>query len=135
MDPRQVGVIGAGVIGIGVIQDLAQTGHDVTVVDTSEVVLRDAEKAIRRSIRLHHLTAGTNEPLDVGSIMARIQFTKSSGDLRDCQFIIENVTEDWDTKRSVYTDIDGICNSPCIFAANTSVIPITKIAAATSRCD
>lgn len=120
-------------IGVGVVQDLAQTGHDVAVVDINENVLRNAEQVIRRNVRLHHLTAGTTEPLNVNEVMGRIHFTMNASDLSDCQFVIENITENWEAKKNVYENIDGICNSSCIFAVNTSVIPITKVAAITSR--
>ena len=133
MNPRQLGVIGAGVIGVGVVQDLAQTGHDVVVVEIDETKLRGAEKTIRRNIRLHHVMADTDKPLDVKEVMGRIRFTKDAHDLRDCEFIVENVPEDWNTKKRVYESIDQICARSSIFAANTSVIPITKIAAATNR--
>jgi 3-hydroxybutyryl-CoA dehydrogenase len=133
MDVQRVGVIGAGVIGVGVIQDLAQTGHDVLVVDNDPGVLTDAERTLRRNIRLHHLVAGTGRPLNVVDVMGRIVFATDLALLADRQFVVENVTEDWSVKRPLYEQLDRICPESCVLAANTSVIPITKIAAATSR--
>jgi 3-hydroxybutyryl-CoA dehydrogenase len=133
MDVQRVGVIGAGVIGVGVIQDLAQTGHDVLVVDIDSRVLESAERNLRRTIRLHHLVAGTGRPLNVADVMGRIVFATDLALLADRQFVIENVTEDWSVKRPLYEQLDRICPESCVLAANTSVIPITKIAAVTSR--
>lgn len=133
MDPSLLGVIGAGVIGVSVVQDLAQTGHDVVVVDHDEHALTAAEHTLRRSVRLHHLVAATNAPLNSADVLGRVHFTIDLADLADRQFVIENVTEDWDIKRSLYVEIDRICDPACIFAVNTSVIPITKIAAVTTR--
>ena len=133
MDVQRVGVIGAGVIGVGVIQDLAQTGHDVLVVDMDSGSLEGAERTLRRTIRLHHLVAGTGRPLNVADVMGRIVFVTDLALLADRQFVIENVTEDWSVKRPLYEQLDRICPESCVLAANTSVIPITKIAAVTSR--
>ena len=126
-------MVGAGVIGVGVVQDLAQTGHDVVVVDNNADALVRAGEGLRRSVRLHHMIAGTGEPLDVAQVLGRIRFTTEAGDLSDRQFIVENVTEDWEIKRQLYEQIDQICEPSCTFAANTSIIPIAKIASATDR--
>ena len=49
--------------------------------------------------------------------------------------MIENVTERWEIKKPVYEAIDSICKESCIFAVNTSVIPITRVASVTKRAD
>lgn len=51
MSIRTVGVIGAGVMGRGVAQDLAQTGHNAIVVDVSEEILGAAQEEIRQNLR------------------------------------------------------------------------------------
>ncbi len=134
-DLRRVGVVGAGVIGSGVAQLLAQTGHDVTLVDLSDEARAQARDGLRRNIRLHHLLAGTNEPLDVREVISKIELTRDYEALADADFVIENTTESWNVKQEVFGKLDRICSAACPLAANTSVIPITKIAGATSRSD
>ena len=130
---ERIGVIGAGVIGLGVIQDLAQTGHDVVAVDHDEHVLQAALLSLRRNVRLHHLVAGLDRPLKVADVLGRIQFTTDLGLLRDRQIVVENVTEDWTVKQPVYEQLDKVCDPSVVLAANTSVIPIARMAGAVSR--
>jgi 3-hydroxybutyryl-CoA dehydrogenase len=53
MSAKVVGVIGAGVMGVGVSQDLAQTDHQVILLDVSEEVLERAREKIKQNVRLH----------------------------------------------------------------------------------
>lgn len=130
-----VGVVGAGVMGAGVAQNLAQTGHQVILVDISPAQLERARGEIRQGLRLQRLMKkpAPAEPLD--AVLARVTATTDLDRLADAQFIVENVTERWEVKRDVYRDLDRVCAEPVIFAANTSAISITRIGAATARPD
>lgn len=128
-----IGVVGAGVIGTSLAQCLAQTGHSVLLVDVSEGVLEQSLATLRRDARFHHLITKTDERVDVGSLLARIQPSTQIDDLWRAEFVIENVTEDWSVKREVHEALDHVCTSECVIAANTSAIPITRIAGVTSR--
>jgi 3-hydroxybutyryl-CoA dehydrogenase len=55
MNIQVVGVVGAGVMGIGVAQNLAQTGYQVILVDISEAILESAEQEIKKNIRFQTL--------------------------------------------------------------------------------
>lgn len=130
-----IGVVGAGVMGAGVAQNLAQTGHQVILVDVAEPQLERARGDIRQGLRLRRLmkTPASAEPID--AILARITTTTELDRLADAQFVVENVTERWELKQDVYRELDRVCADPVIFAANTSAISITRIAAATRRPD
>jgi 3-hydroxybutyryl-CoA dehydrogenase len=132
---QRVGVVGAGVIGSGVAQALAQTGHDVVLVDVSDGVLASARAGMTRAVRLHHLVARTGARLDAAEIMSRIEFTPHYEALADVHFVIENATESWAVKQAAFERLDEICAPPCPLAANTSVIPISKIASTTAHPD
>jgi 3-hydroxybutyryl-CoA dehydrogenase len=84
------------------------------------------------NIRLQSLFKKTTSesPSDV---LSRITFSTDCRLFREADFVIENVTESWEVKRNLYTLIDGICPDYCIFAVNTSAIPITRIASVTNR--
>lgn len=128
-----IGVIGAGVIGTGVAQDLAQTGHDVVLVDVSSNILDNARTAIRNNIRFQTLFTKDKTPNKPNEILERIDFTTDTASLEKVDFVIENVTEKWDVKKEVYATLDQICPEETIFGANTSAISITRIASLTRR--
>lgn len=131
MSIQLVGVVGAGVMGAGVAQNLAQTGHRVILVDVSENALAKAEQEIKNNIRFQTLfKKGTQSSADA---LSKITFSVADELLKDVDFVIENVTEKWDIKRGVYQRIDEICPARCVFAANTSAISITRIASLTRR--
>jgi 3-hydroxybutyryl-CoA dehydrogenase len=135
MNIQTVGVIGAGVMGIGVAQVLAQAKYQVVLVDVAEAALARAQQEIRQGVRFYHMLRRDLDlkPLDADTAVARITFTTDMQRLRQADFVIENVTEKWAVKEPVYATLDAICPAHCLFAANTSAIPITQIAAATQR--
>jgi 3-hydroxybutyryl-CoA dehydrogenase len=135
MKIKTVGVVGAGVMGIGVSQNLAQTGHDVILVDIKEEIIDKAKQEIKNNIRFQSFFQKKDQPANLEEVLDRIEFSTNYKFLENADFIIENVTEKWDTKKEVYSLIDPICSTDCIFAANTSAIPITRIASATKRAD
>ena len=130
---QSVGVIGAGVIGVGVSLCLAQSGYRVIVLDISNDRLRYAEQEVRKSMRLQYFLQRKVLKEQEKDVLSRITYSCNFEFLRDVSFVIENVTEKWQTKKQVYEQLDQICSSSCIFAANTSAIPITRIASVTSR--
>jgi 3-hydroxybutyryl-CoA dehydrogenase len=128
-----MGVVGAGVIGIGVAQNLAQAGHDVILVDVSTEVLDRARAEIERNCRASRLLGGST--VDSGEILAAITFAVEPGALAKAEIVIENITEDWAAKRALYREMDEACGADTVFIANTSAIPITRLASATNRPD
>lgn len=135
MSVRSVGVIGAGLMGTGVAQVAAQAGVDVVLVDVSEEILAKAKERIRDGVRMQMLLAKGPERERAKRSIEAIVFTTSLERLANVDFVVENVTEKWDVKEPIYRAIDGLCGPSCVFAANTSAIPITRIASVTRRPD
>jgi 3-hydroxybutyryl-CoA dehydrogenase len=133
MDIKVVGVIGSGVMGVGLAQNLAQTGHNVILLDISDEVLERAKREIKNNIRFQGFFQKSEKPNNPDEICDRIKFSTDYRVLQEAEFIIENVTEKWQIKQEVYEKIDRICPSECVFAANTSAISITRIASVTQR--
>jgi 3-hydroxybutyryl-CoA dehydrogenase len=133
MGIQTVGVVGAGVMGIGVSQNLAQTGHQVILLDVSDEILEQAKQEIRKNIRFQGFFKKSEKTDSPEDILHRIKFSTNYQFLESAEFVIENTTEKWDTKKEVYEKIDIICPKESVFAANTSAIPITRIASVTER--
>ncbi|GAA2065275.1 3-hydroxyacyl-CoA dehydrogenase family protein [Catenulispora yoronensis] len=128
---RAIGVVGAGVMGVGVAQNLAQTGHEVVLVDTSEAILAEARATIRNNCRMSRLTGGPE--LDPDAVLARITTAVGASAVAKVDIVVENVTENWDVKRGVYQELDAACGPDTVFVVNTSAIPITQVASITKR--
>ncbi|WP_429848150.1 3-hydroxyacyl-CoA dehydrogenase family protein [Brevibacillus panacihumi] len=130
-----IGVVGAGTMGRGIVADLVLHGIHAVLVDLEEEVLDEARKEIQQIIRFSRMLKKNSLPIQQQPILDSIRFTTCLEDVRDCEFIIENVTENWAVKQAVYHQLDQICPPNVCFAVNTSCIPITKVAAATKRPD
>jgi len=130
-----VGVVGAGVMGVGVAQNLAQTKHHVLLIDVSEAILERAKQEIKNNLRFQGFFQKTEKGENLDEILNRIKFSTDYQVLEEAEFVIENTTEKWEIKQEVYGKIDAICPKDSVFAANTSAIPITRIASVTKRAD
>jgi 3-hydroxybutyryl-CoA dehydrogenase len=129
---RTVGVVGAGVIGRGVAQALGEARHRVILVDVRQEALDDARDEIARNARLYRLL-GHRSVDGAADALATIEPTLEYDRLGEADFVIENVVEDPAVKRDVYARLEAVCPPKAVFAANTSVIPVTEIAGFTSR--
>lgn len=132
MDFKKVVVIGAGVMGVGVAQNLVQTGHEVVLIDVSDSILDRACTELRNGLRSYALFH-PKEKIDATGLLERVTFTTDYAQAADADFVVENATENENIKREIYATIDRICRPSVVFAANTSAISITRIGAMTRR--
>lgn len=142
MKVRNVAVIGAGVMGIGVAQSLAQAGLEAILVDLDPEILDRAREQIRTNLRMQALFGPKDRLGDPDEVLARIETIASDGSngtmarkLAEADFVIENVTERWSTKKKVFSELDSGCPPHCVLATNTSAIPISRFASVTERAD
>jgi 3-hydroxybutyryl-CoA dehydrogenase len=133
MNIKKVGVLGAGNIGIGAVTDLILHDIQAVVVDVSEGILGQARDAILSNVRFAPMLSKTLPKISKQEALDRLHFTTRISDLKSCEFVIENVTEDWGIKQAVYEELDRAVPPEVCFGANTSCISITKIAGATRR--
>jgi len=135
MKLQTIGVIGGGNIGSSVIVDLVLHGLHAIAVDLTDATLDRARADVLKTVRFAPLLAKGAPKLTRDEVLARVTFTTDLNATAACDFIIENVTEDWTIKEPVYRQLDEIVPKHVCFGANTSCISITRIATATRRPD
>ena len=129
---KKIGVIGAGQMGHGIALVAAQAGFDVIIRDTTDDFVKKGiskiEKFLDKSIEKGKMTAD-----DKKKIMTKISGTTKLDALKNIDLIIEAIFENIEVKKQLFKDLDKICKNECVFASNTSTIPITDLASATGR--
>ncbi|MDT8860264.1 3-hydroxyacyl-CoA dehydrogenase NAD-binding domain-containing protein [Alkalihalobacillus sp. MEB130] len=130
----KVGVVGAGNMGSGIAQKMAQEGLDVTLVDMTKEQVERGISTIYGTLQ-EGIERGIFTENQVSDTMARIHGTSSYEALKDADLVVEAVFEDLEIKGGVFAKLDKICDSKTIFATNTSTIFIREIAKYTSRPD
>ena len=133
MDLRRIGVLGAGNIGIGVVTDLVLHGLSAVVVDVSDELLQCAQAKVLNNVRTAPLLSKSLPRVTRDEAVQRMVWTTRLEDVASCDFIVENVTEDWGVKQAVYRQLDRIAPPEVCFGVNTSCISITRIAGVTTR--
>ena len=129
---QRVGVVGCGLMGSGIAQVCAQAGFPTVVREVSpelvEKGLRRIEKNLARLVEKGTITeSGKNE------VRGRLKGVTSLDELKDCDVIVEAITEQLPAKRDLFSALDSLCRPHAIFASNTSSLTIIEIAAATKR--
>src|SRR5262245_50479196 len=127
MGIETVGVVGAGVMGVGVAESVARGGMDVVLIDISDEVLTRARRQLATNVRFHTLVRAGGAAQASRGLLDRITYSTDYETLARVDFVVENVTENVAVKRQIYPSLDRICPAHCVFAVNTSAIPITKV--------
>jgi 3-hydroxybutyryl-CoA dehydrogenase len=133
MEFKKVAVVGAGTIGIGVVTDLVMHGLSAVVVDISAEILQRARSEVLKNVRVAPLLSKTLPRVTRDEAAQRMVLTTRLEDVASCDFVIENVTEDWEIKKSVYERLEQVAPPEVCFGANTSCVSITRIAGVTRR--
>ncbi len=133
MNFRVIGVIGVGNIGSSVVADLVLHGLHAIAIDRDDAALARARAEILKAVRFAPLLLKGAPKLTRDEVLDRVTFTTDLNAAAAGEFIIENVTEDWAIKEPVYRQLQEIVPEHVCFGANTSCIPIARIAAVTRR--
>jgi 3-hydroxyacyl-CoA dehydrogenase len=132
MEINTVGVLGAGTMGRGIAQVVAQAGLPVIILDLSEALVKEGVEKIEQSLS-KRVEKGKLSSQEKEEILQRIKPTMNIEDLIDSELIIEAVFEDLELKIGLLKRLDTLCPPETIFASNTSTLSITRMAAEISR--
>lgn len=131
---KKVGVIGAGLMGSGIAQVSAATGYETVVREISQELLDKGlakiDGFLSKSVEKGRLTSEQKD-----ATLKNLNGTTKLEDLKDCDIIIEAITEDIKLKKETFGTLDKVCPASTIFASNTSSLTVTEMAAATKRPD
>ncbi len=129
-----IGVLGAGTMGLGIIQTLAQSGMEVTFVEQNQELvdkgLNNLDKKLEKLVAKEKITSSQKE-----AIFSRVKGAADIAALEYASIVIEAATENTAIKKAMFQELDEVCRAETILASNTSALSITEIAAATNRPD
>jgi 3-hydroxybutyryl-CoA dehydrogenase len=135
MPAQSIAVIGAGLMGHAIAQELATAGHPVQLVDVSVEALSRAMERIRQNLAMLTRFQLISEEA-ASQALARLQTTTDlERAAARCEVVIEAVSEDLAIKRRVFRDLDRAAPADAILASNTSSLLPDAIASATRRAD
>jgi 3-hydroxybutyryl-CoA dehydrogenase len=129
---KKLAVIGAGLMGSGIAQVSAQAGWDVVLRDVTGEALTRGTDGIKRSYE-KFVSKGKLGAEQAEAALERITTTTDLDAAADADVVVEAVFEKIEVKREIFGRLDAMVKDETILASNTSAIPITKIAAATTR--
>ena len=131
---KTVGVVGGGTMGNGIAQAFATCEFEVALVDVKPEFVERALATIGRNLD-RVAKKQSWDAARVPAILARIHGGTGLEAARDCQVVVEAVSEDFALKKQIFEAIDRIAPAGAVLASNTSSISITEIAAVTRRPD
>ncbi|MBM7069814.1 3-hydroxyacyl-CoA dehydrogenase NAD-binding domain-containing protein [Actibacterium sp. 188UL27-1] len=131
---KKVGVLGAGMMGAGITLVSAQAGIEVVLLDQSQDAA-DKGKAYTADFMDKGIKRGKATAEKKEQVLGLITATTDYAALKGCDLIVEAVFEDPAIKAEVTQKVEEVVGEECIFATNTSTLPITELAKASKRAE
>ncbi len=132
---RKVVVVGAGTMGAGIAQVVAEAGYDVILGDISEEFVQRGfgiiNKTLSKAVEKGKMEAG--RPAEITAKITGVVNVEATDEVKGADLIIEAIAENVEWKRTLYQALDKVCPAATIFASNTSSLSISELAAMTAR--
>lgn len=131
---KNILVLGAGTMGAGIAQAVAESGCNVMLRDIDPKFVENGLTAIAQNLE-RAVKKGKMDQNEQEKILKRVKGIVDLKDALDVDLVIEAIVEKLEIKNTVYRELDQICKPETIFASNTSSLSITAMGAATKRAD
>lgn len=125
-------VIGAGQMGAGIAQVFAASGYQVSLYDVDQKNTQKGIEGIDKRLK-KQVEKGSLSAKEYEGIMERLHLTNEITAAQKADLIVEAVVEKMKVKQAIFAELDSLAPSHTILATNTSSLPITEIAAVTTR--
>jgi 3-hydroxyacyl-CoA dehydrogenase/enoyl-CoA hydratase/3-hydroxybutyryl-CoA epimerase len=124
---RIIGIIGAGVMGSGIAQWCASRGFGVILCDTDKDAVERGIKVIRGLFKQQE-ERGLLTAAEAHRMMGGIGVTTSLEDFEMCDLVIEAIVENVAAKQKLFAELTKVMSPDCVFASNTSALPLEELA-------
>ena len=132
MGIKSIGIVGAGAMGHGIAQVAVQSGFEVYFGDVNEKIIQKGLDKIEGSwgklVEKGKMTAD-----QTSAARKKLHPCKSLADMRDCDLVIEAITENPKIKQNLFAELNGMVKKEAVIATNTSSVSVTLLAAASGR--
>jgi 3-hydroxybutyryl-CoA dehydrogenase len=132
MSITRVGIVGSGIMGTGIAEVAAASGHAVIVRSRTRSGADSVLAGVKRSLD-RQIERGTRTEEERDEILSRISVTTELKDLAEVDLVIESVIENLAVKLELFEDLHGVCAEATVLATNTSTLPVVDLAMASGR--
>ncbi|MCU1454818.1 MAG: 3-hydroxyacyl-CoA dehydrogenase [Acidimicrobiales bacterium] len=134
MTIKRIGILGSGIMGSGIAEVAAKSGHEVVLrsreLATAEAMVGGLERSLGKQV-----DRGKLSDEDRKAVLGRVRATANLHELHDCDLVIESVVEDLSIKKALFKELDLVVKDEAILATNTSTLPVIEMAIETDRPD
>ncbi len=124
---KKVGVVGCGLMGSGIAQMSALNGYATTVVEVNDEILKKGLASIESFLEKGKQRGKVTDE-QIAAVKKNLSSSTQMSALKDCDFVVEAVTENTELKKRVFKQLSDIVRDDCILATNTSSISVTELA-------
>jgi len=128
----RVGIVGSGIMGAGIADVAASTGHEVVLRSRNRSTADRTREALEKGYA-KRVDKGRLDAADAEAALARVVATDDLTALAECDLVIESVVEDLAVKQPLFAQLDGIVGETAVLATNTSTLPVVEMAMVTTR--